>query len=149
MSSLRPLLIAAYLVPIIWANPGMAQEQIAPTENTTLHVGAHTIQAEVANSEEERQRGLMYRRKLANNSGMLFIFEQKNAYCFWMRNTFMPLSIAFLVDDGTIINIENMLPQTDTNHCAKAPVRYALEMSQGWFAKKGVRTGAKISGLPK
>ena len=143
------LLIAAYLAPIISTGTALAQEVQHAAEKTTLRVGTHTIKTEVARSEDARQRGLMYRRKLANNSGMLFIFEQKNTHCFWMHNTYIPLSIAFLDDDGTIINIEDMLPQTDTNHCAKAPVRYALEVPQGWFAKKGVQAGAQISGLPE
>lgn len=143
------LLITAYLAPIISTSTARAQEVQHALEKTTLRFGTHTIKTEVARSEDARQRGLMYRRKLANNSGMLFIFEQKSTHCFWMHNTYIPLSIAFLGDDGTIINIEDMLPQTDTNHCAKAPVRYALEVPQGWFAKKSGQAGAQISGLPE
>ncbi len=145
------LLMAAYLASSISANTAIAQEQEAQQalDNTTLQIGTHTIKAEVARSKEARQRGLMYRLKLADNSGMLFIFDQKSAHCFWMRNTLIPLSIAFLDDNGTIINIEDMQPQTDANHCAQAPTRYALEVSQGWFTKKGVQAGDKVSGLPE
>ena len=82
------------------------------------------------------------------NAGMLFVFEQKAGHCFWMKNTELPLSIAFLADDGTIVNIEDMRPHSEDNHCPKAAIRYALEMNQGWFAQKGIKAGAKIGGLP-
>ena len=152
MKSLRyPLLIAACLASSIWTNAAIAQEQEAQPAlaTTTLQIGTHTIKAEVASSKETRQLGLMYRQKLADDSGMLFVFKQKSVHCFWMRNTLIPLSIAFLADDGTIINIEDMQPQMDAHHCAQAPVRYALEVPQGWFTKKEVQVGAKISGLPE
>ncbi len=79
---------------------------------------------------------------------MLFVFEEKTRTCFWMRNTLIPLSIAFIADDGNIVNIENMHPQTEKKHCAIAPVRYALEMRQGWFEKKGIKPGMQLHGMP-
>ena len=89
----------------------------------------------------------MFRKELAPNHGMLFVFDQANVQCFWMRNTVLPLSVAFIQDDGIISNIEDMQPLTDTSHCSSAPVRYVLEMEQGWFAKRGLQAGKKITGL--
>ncbi|MBY4897287.1 DUF192 domain-containing protein [Cupriavidus sp. AU9028] len=114
----------------------------------TLSAGLYAIRAEVAADPASRQQGLMYRKSMAANSGMLFVFEQKAGHCFWMKNTELPLSIAFLADDGTIVNIEDMKPQSEDNVCPKAAVRYALEMNRGWFAQKGIGAGARIGGLP-
>jgi len=114
-----------------------------------LTAGMYAIQAEVAASPEARERGLMYRKTMPANTGMLFVFEDKAGHCFWMKNTNLPLSIAFLADDGSIVNIEDMAPQTEDNHCPRAAVRYALEMNKGWFAQKGIKPGAKIGGLPQ
>ena len=114
-----------------------------------LTAGMYAIQAEVAASSEARERGLMFRKSMPANAGMLFVFEEKAGHCFWMRNTDLPLSIAFLADDGSIVNIEDMKPQTEDNHCPRAAVRYALEMNKGWFAQKGIKPGAKIGGLPQ
>ncbi len=114
-----------------------------------LTAGMYAIQAEVAATPAARQQGLMYRQSMPANSGMLFVFEEKAGHCFWMKNTNLPLSIAFLADDGSIVNIEDMAPQSEANHCPKAAVRYALEMNKGWFAQKGIRAGAKIGGLPQ
>jgi uncharacterized membrane protein (UPF0127 family) len=113
----------------------------------TLTAGMHRIQAEVAATDATRSRGLMFRKELAPNHGMLFIFEQPNVQCFWMRNTLLPLSIAFILDDGTITNIADMAPMTENSHCSTAPVRYTLEMEQGWFAKRGITAGKKITGI--
>ena len=112
-----------------------------------LTAGMHRIQAEVAATDATRARGLMFRKELAPNHGMLFIFEQANVQCFWMRNTLLPLSIAFILDDGTITNIADMAPMTENSHCSTAPVRYTLEMEQGWFAKRGITAGKKITGI--
>jgi len=114
-----------------------------------LTAGMYAIQAEVAASPDTRERGLMYRQSMPANAGMLFVFEEKAGHCFWMKNTDLPLSIAFLADDGSIVNIEEMKPQTENNHCPRAAVRYALEMNKGWFSQKGIKPGAKIGGLPQ
>jgi uncharacterized membrane protein (UPF0127 family) len=111
---------------------------------TLLKAGTHTIYTEVASTEKSREIGLMYRKKLPENNGMLFVFETLDNHCFWMENTDLPLSIAFLRDDGTIIKIADMQPYSLYKHCPNEPVRYALEMNQGWFAKKNINVGTRI-----
>lgn len=127
--------------------PVASSQPIAPLPVKQLTAGMHVIRAEVASNNETRSRGLMYRKQLAPNGGMLFVFEQPAVQCFWMRNTLIPLSIAFMTDDGTITNIADMAPMTENSHCSSAPVRLALEMEQGWFAKRGITAGKKIGGL--
>ena len=114
-----------------------------------LKTGIYRIQAEVASTPEAREVGLMNRTSMGTNSGMLFIFEQKAGHCFWMNNTRIPLSIAFIADDGKIVNIEEMQAETTNNHCPKAAVRYALEMNKRWFAERSIVPGTVITGLPK
>ncbi|MFN9029003.1 MAG: DUF192 domain-containing protein [Betaproteobacteria bacterium] len=119
-----------------------------PLPTTQLTVGIHLITAEVAQDNPSRMRGLMFREQLPPNGGMLFVFESKGMQCMWMRNTLIPLSVAFIDDDGGIVNIEDMKPLDEmTQHCSKKPVRYALEMSKGWFAQRGIKAGAKIGGI--
>jgi uncharacterized membrane protein (UPF0127 family) len=113
---------------------------------TTLHVGMHNIRAQLALTPEQRQTGLMFRQSMPTHEGMLFVFEQAATQCFWMRNTLIPLSVAFLAEDGTVVNLADMKPQSDESHCSSKPVRYVLEMNQGWFAKRGVKPGTRISG---
>jgi uncharacterized membrane protein (UPF0127 family) len=120
------------------------QPQKLPT--TELTAGMHRIQAMVAQTPDERSMGLMFRKEMGNNEGMLFIFEQAATQCFWMKNTLLPLSAAFIKDDGSIVNIEDMKPQTTDSHCSKEPVRYVLEMHQGWFAKRGLKAGSQLTG---
>jgi uncharacterized membrane protein (UPF0127 family) len=110
----------------------------------TLKAGIHVIRAELADSLKTRQIGLMHRESLAPNHGMLFVFERKGGHCFWMRNTLIPLSIAFLDDDGTIVNIVDMAPYSEESHCPERAVRFALEMDAGWFDKRGLKAGAKL-----
>jgi hypothetical protein len=109
----------------------------------------HLIRAEVAADMGTRSRGLMFRKSLAPNAGMVFIFEEVSLHCMWMKNTLIPLSVAFLDEGGTIINIEDMAPQTEDTHCAKKPARYALEMDRGWFAARGIKPGTKLGGMEK
>lgn len=116
---------------------------------TSLTIGVHLVRAEMAISEEERARGLMFRETLGQNDGMVFRFANVGKACMWMKNTLVPLSVAFIAEDGSIINIEDMTPQSLEPHCAKQPVRYALEMSRGWFNKHNIKPGAVVSGLPK
>ena len=124
-----------------------ASAQPQPTlPRVELQAGIHLIRAEVAADNTTRSKGLMFREKLGPNEGMLFVFQQPSAQCFWMRNTLIPLSIAFIDDDGSIVNIEDMQPKTEDSHCSAKPVRYALEMEQGWFRKKGLAAGARLSG---
>lgn len=114
-----------------------------------LKTGIYRIQAEVADSPQAREVGLMNRTSMPANSGMLFIFEQKAGHCFWMNNTKIPLAIAFIADDGRIVNIEEMQANTTNNHCPKAAVRYALEMNARWFSERALNPGSVITGLPK
>ena len=114
----------------------------------TLTAGMHNIRAEVALTPDQRQKGLMFRRDLGSHEGMLFVFERPGEQCFWMKNTLLPLSIAFLDEDGTIVNIADMKPQTLDSHCSAKPVRFALEMNQGWFAKRALKPGTRLKGAP-
>lgn len=150
-TSIRPSCLAALLLIAIAGLSGavLAQTKAQPTLPTVkLTAGIHVITAEVAASEQARMIGLMHRERLAPNHGMLFVFDTKSPQCFWMRNTRVALTIAFIDDDGTIVQLDNMAPQTDDSHCSQKPVRYALEMEQGWFAKRGVAPGARLGGLP-
>jgi uncharacterized protein len=115
----------------------------------SLTAGMHVIRAEVAANEDARRRGLMYRQKMGPNEGMVFVFDAPASVCMWMKDTFIPLSVAFIDADGVIVNIEDMKPQTTNSHCAEGPVRYALEMNQGWFRQKNIKPGSQIQGLPR
>ena len=113
-----------------------------------LQAGIHNISAELAITHEQRAIGLMNRTSMGANEGMLFVFEQAGQQCFWMKNTLIPLAIAFVADDGSIVNIDSMKPQTLDPHCSEKPVRYVLEMNEGWFAKRGIKAGMKVRGQP-
>lgn len=113
-----------------------------------LSVGIHQIDTQLAVTSEQREIGLMFRKEMPPHEGMLFVFEQPSRMCFWMKNTVLPLTAAFIADDGSIVNLVNMKPQTTDSHCSAKPVRYVLEMNQGWFAKRGIKPGTKIAGRP-
>lgn len=113
---------------------------------TQLQAGMHVLDVQVAQTPEQRQIGLMWRKEMPQHEGMLFAFEHAATQCFWMRNTLIPLSAAFVADDGTIVNIADMKPQSDDSHCSDKPVRYVLEMNMGWFAKRQLKAGYKLSG---
>lgn len=127
----------------------LAAQAHAQMPRIELTAGFHRIEAEVAADQPDRMQGLMNRRSMAANQGMLFAYPQAERHCMWMRNTFLPLSVAFLDDQGRIINIEDMTPQTETSHCAAAAARFALEMNQGWFASKGLKPGLRIGGVDR
>lgn len=110
----------------------------------SIRAGMFQIDAQVAQQPSERQIGLMYRTAMPQHEGMLFIFEEPATQCFWMKNTILPLTAAFVADDGTIVNLADMKPQTTDSHCSTKPVRFVLEMNQGWFAKKGLKAGFKL-----
>ncbi|HET7198176.1 MAG TPA: DUF192 domain-containing protein [Burkholderiales bacterium] len=139
---MRPRL--ASLILALLAAPALAQE--LPV--VQLNAGMYLIRAEVAGDFESRAQGLMYRKQLPSNAGMLFVFEQPGEQCMWMKNTLIPLSVAFMDDAGAIINIEDMAPQTLDSHCARRPARYALEMNGGWFAARGIKPGMRLRGIP-
>ncbi len=115
---------------------------------TRLSAGMHQITVQVAQTPDQRATGLMFRKDMPQPEGMLFVFEQPSQQCFWMKNTLLPLTAAFVADDGTIVNLADMQPQTEAAHCSTKPVRFVLEMNQGWFAKKGIKTGYKLGGTP-
>jgi uncharacterized membrane protein (UPF0127 family) len=115
----------------------------------TLGAGIHIVRAEVANTNETRTQGLMFRRSLGPNDGMLFVFPRDEQYCMWMKNTLIPLSVAFIDVRGQIVSIHDMQPHSEQSHCATAPSRYALEMNSGWFRAKGVQRGTRLSGIDK
>jgi uncharacterized protein len=136
----------ALLAPSVLLAQQMLPQTTLPTTKLTL--GIHVITAELATTPQSRMIGLMMRERLAPNHGMVFVFEDKSQHCFWIRNTLIPLSIAFIEDDGTIVSIADMSPKSEASTCPPRAVRYALEMDQGWFAKRGVSAGNKITGLP-
>jgi uncharacterized membrane protein (UPF0127 family) len=144
-------MLRAVTAALLLTSASLALAQDAPTEFRVIQLsaGIHVIRAEVAVEPSERERGLMFRKQLGANQGMVFLFDQPAVQCMWMRNTLIPLSVAFIDNDGRVINVEEMAAQTDDNHCAAKPARYALEMNKGWFAKHGIPVGTKISGLPK
>lgn len=119
----------------------------APT--IELSAGMHRIEAEVASTPADRATGLMNRPSMPMHRGMLFVFAEAGVQCFWMKNTLIPLSIAFLDDDGRIVQIADMRPQSLDNHCSVKPVRFALEMNAGWFRSRGLSAGARINGIGK
>lgn len=127
-----------------------AWSQTAPQldlPKVTLKAGMHLIHAQVASTPEQRATGLMFRSEMPANEGMLFVFEESAGQCFWMKNTLLPLTAAFVDDDGTIVNLADMQPQTETPHCSARPVRYVLEMNQGWFKRHGVKAGTRLKWL--
>lgn len=127
--------------------PALAQQPPLPA--VELGAGMYLIRAEVADSFSTRMQGLMRRTSLPPNGGMLFVFDEAGTHCMWMKNTLIPLSVAFIDAGGTIVNIADMQPHSEESHCASSPARYALEMVQGWFAQRGIRAGAQLRGLEK
>jgi len=125
-----------------------AQEGPQKLPSIRLNAGIHNINAEVASTGEQREIGLMNRPQLGANDGMLFVFERAGQQCFWMKNTLIPLSVAFVADDGSIVNIEAMKAQTLDSHCSARPVRFVLEMGEDWFAKRGIKPGTRLHGKP-
>ena len=114
-----------------------------------LEIKGHKLTAEVAATEPQRATGLMHRRMLPENRGMLFVFPYAAPQSFWMMNTYLPLSIAFIDEKGIIVNIADMKPLTTNSHSSTKPAQYALEMNQGWFAKRGIKPGARVEGIEK
>ena len=154
MRKTAPALTAALGVALAFALSALAPHEHVRAQphypqpklpTVRIDAGIHVIRAEVADSDRTRAIGLMGRESLGPNEGMLFVFEHKAVHCFWMRNTPLPLSIAFVDDDGSIVDIAQMAPRSDDSHCPHRPVRFALEMEQGWFAKRGLRAGARLT----
>jgi hypothetical protein len=150
MTSIKRLAVLA-LVGFVGLVSLGAQAQSGPQPKlptTPLTIGIHVVQAELAVTPEQQATGMMFRTRMGTNEGMLFVNDDVGVRCFWMRNTLVPLTIAFIADDGTIVNTADMEPRSEKSHCSAQPVRFALEMNLGWFAKRGIKPGAKISGKP-
>ena len=143
---LRASLAAFSLAGLAVAAFAQAVPQALP--KIRLNAGIHNIDAQLAQTPEQREIGLMFRPSMPANEGMLFTFERPAQQCFWMKNTLIPLDAAFVDDSGAIVNIEHMKPQTLDGHCSEKPVRYVLEMNDGWFAKRGIKPGFRLKGLP-
>jgi uncharacterized membrane protein (UPF0127 family) len=137
-----PRLIVACLL-------GLAASARAQLPEIGLSISGHKLTAEVAGTDPTRMQGLMFRRILPENRGMLFVFPEMATHSMWMMNTYVPLSVAFLDATGVIINIEDMQPQTQDTHAAAKPAKYALEVNQGWFRKRGIKPGAKVEGIER
>ena len=137
----RQLILLALLL-----GAGIAAAQMPRIE---LSAGIHRISAELANTDANRQRGMMFRKTLLPQEGMLFVFERSERVCMWMKNTYLPLSVAFLDEQGVILNIADMTPHSEESHCASKAARFALEMNVGWFDKRGLGAGVKISGTDR
>jgi uncharacterized membrane protein (UPF0127 family) len=132
-----------------WAQAiGAGEQPQTGLPRVTLRAGMHLIDAQVASTHAQRMTGLMWRRELAPNEGMLFVFDAPAVQCFWMRNTYVPLTAAFIADDGRIVNLADMQPLDETSHCSAEPVRYVLEMTRGWFRQRGIGPGFRLAGPP-
>lgn len=150
INRVRPLALAlAFVMVIVAPTPLRAQQGPQPRLPTVdLRAGMHTVKAELAVTPEQQMTGMMFRKEMNGNEGMLFVNDERSLRCFWMKNTLVPLTIAFVADDGTIVNLADMQPLDERSHCSKAPVRFALEMPQGWFEKRGIKAGFRLSGPP-
>jgi len=135
------------LATVMLALSATAQAQQLP--EIALAVNGHKLTAEVAHTDPARAQGLMHRRMLPENRGMLFVFTTTAHHAMWMMNTYIPLSVAFIDERGVIINIEDMKPHTQDTHPAAKPAKYALEMNQGWFGKRGIKPGATVDGIER
>ena len=141
-------LLTLFASAVAFSAPTAAQDGAQKLASIRLAAGMHVIQAELAQTPDERSTGLMFRPTMATNDGMLFAFEQAGQQCFWMKNTLLPLSAAFIADDGSVVNIEDMKPRSLDSHCSARPVRFVLEMNQGWFARRGIKAGSRLQGAP-
>jgi uncharacterized membrane protein (UPF0127 family) len=138
--------MAAAALTFSMATAAFAQQQFPVMD---LTAGMYRIEAEVASTQPQRMLGLMHRKSMPSQHGMLFVFDTPARHCMWMRNTLLPLAVAFLDEQGRIINVEEMIPETEDNHCAAQPARYALEMNAGWFKARGFGPGAAIAGVER
>ncbi|AKZ25843.1 DUF192 domain-containing protein [Ralstonia pseudosolanacearum] len=134
------------------ATGALAQTSTGPNTGlptVDLTIGMYKVHTEVAATQPARETGLMFRKSMPDTAGMLFVFDESARHCFWMKNTDLPLSIAFIDDNGVITDIAEMKPQTEDNHCPTRPGLYALEMNKGWFTRKGIKVGTKVGSLPR
>lgn len=152
MICIKPLSLPRLAATLVLALPALStlaqNAPQPPLQTAPITAGMHLIQAELAVSPEQQATGMMFRTAMGANEGMLFVNADSSVRCFWMRNTLLPLTIAFVAGDGTIVNLADMEPRSEATHCSTKPVRYALEMRQGWFAKHGIQAGTKLRGAP-
>jgi uncharacterized membrane protein (UPF0127 family) len=152
MKKITPRLLAFALISCassnFLSNAAIAQSMQNRLPVAELRAGMYVIKAEVAATEASRKIGMMMRTQMGANEGMVFDFQESQQYCMWMKNTLIPLSVAFIDEHGVIVNIEEMQAEKLDSHCAKKPVRYALEMNKEWFKQKNIKAGTKIVGLP-
>ena len=142
----RLLISTSFLAPL---GHLLAQDQAQTgLPRTNLTAGFHQIEVQVASTPAQQATGLMYRAEMPQHEGMLFIFPEAKQQCFWMKNTLIPLTAAFVADDGTVVNLEDMQPKTTQSHCSTKPVRFVLEVNQGWFMKRGLKAGVRLVGPP-
>jgi uncharacterized protein len=132
------------ILAFFWAAHAQAELPVVK-----LTAGMHVVRAELAADFTTRMQGLMHRESLAPNSGMLFVFDEVSIHCMWMKNTLIPLSVAFIDQSGAIVNIADMEPHSEQSHCAARPSLFALEMAQGWFAQRGIKPGTRLGGLER
>ena len=148
IKSIRPSMLFALALALASTAAGAQDGPQPKLETIELTAGMHVIRAELAVTSAQQMVGMMFRKEMGANEGMLFANQDSSPRCFWMRNTLLPLSIAFIDDDGTIVNIADMQPLDETSHCSARPVRFALEVRQGWFAKRGIKAGFRLRGGP-
>ncbi len=134
--------VALLLSLLLFVASAQAQEPLR------LRIQGHELHAEYAQTVAQRERGLMGRRELAVDSGMLFRFDEVRRHCLWMKGTPLPLSAAFFDEDGLLVDVIDLEPFNTEIRCSKRPARYALEMNQGWFDERGVELGARLAGIP-
>ena len=147
LASLMHCLSVAWIILCLSTPLGAQNNPQLDLQRVKIQAGFFQIDAQVAYSPEQRSVGLMFRKEMPQHEGMIFVFEQAAQQCFWMKNTLLPLSAAFIADDGSIVNIVDMKPQTLDSHCSAKPVRFVLEMHQGWFSKKSIQSGFKLGSV--
>ena len=153
LHALLSLLMPALRINTLWiwmcmgvSSLAMAQEgPQTQLPRVRIQAGMHVIDAQVAQTPAQMEVGLMHRKSMPANEGMLFVFPDKQPRCFWMKNTLMPLTIAFLADDGTVLQTADMQAGSLDSHCSKEAVRYALEMNLGWFKQRGIAPGTRLN----
>ncbi len=143
----RSWLVSFACLLSLFSGPTFSQESSQLNlARTVIQAGMFQIDAQVAQTPQEREIGLMFRRDMPLHEGMIFVFERAATQCFWMKNTIMPLTAAFISEDGTIVNLADMKAQSTDSHCSDKEVRFVLEMHQGWFAKRNIKAGYKLGG---
>ncbi|HXE21545.1 MAG TPA: DUF192 domain-containing protein [Rhodoferax sp.] len=147
--SLRSVFLSVLVASLsLWVGAANAGSPQLELPRTKLTADMYQIDVQLAKTSVQQEYGLMFRKQMPQQEGMLFVFDTPSTQCFWMKNTLLPLTAAFIADDGTIVNLADMAPQTTNPHCSAKPVRFVLEMNQGWFAKRSIKAGFRLGGKP-